>query len=353
MDSINVWVSTYSGMASGRGEGSWVSLPLDKEELAEVLPKAAHAREPDEEIGIFDVDVTGEYGKLGSEYFLEEPVESANALAKVLEDHPDVNLDAVRAVLDTEYGATALMAANAVLQADEVAFTEFESPVESNHPTMPELEEHYGRELIDRAAEEIKENPQLAGSALSAVVDGADPESVGRAAAMTGTLTPSGYVDLENTEVDLEKYSFEEIEEMAFGDETKAVDLYDQLAPEAEIDSWEHTGNDTYIGSVTVGDSEFGFVLQGASHGDEAGDVDFYGCHEGEIFFTEEPDIPAEIEDKLGEIADKIRVGHSFEARGDDAEHSESLDEMMSAKNEEAELGSDESSEHVNEMERE
>lgn len=352
MSSINVWVSTYSGMASGLGEGSWVSLPLDKEELAEVLPKAAHAKGPDDEIGIFDVNTSDEYSKLGSEYFLEQPVESANALAKVLEDHPEANLDAVRAVLAEDPSATALMAANAVLQADEIAFTEFESPVASSRPTMAELEEHFGCEIIDRAAEEIEENPDLAGSALSVVVEGADPGSVGRAAAMTGALTPSGYVDLEITEIDLEKYSLEEVEEMAFGDDGKTVDPYDQLAPEATIDSWEHTGIDTYIGSVTVGDSEFGFVLQGTSHGEEAGDVDFYGCHNGGIYFMEEPDIPVEVGDKLGEIADKIRVGHSFEARGE-GEHSESLDEMMSAKSAEAELGADTGSERDNEQERE
>mgnify|MGYP007047905745 CR=1 FL=1 len=269
----------------------------------------------------------------------------------MLEDHPEVNLDAVRAVLIQQFSVSALQAANAVLQAEDIAFTEFESPVESNHPTMAELEEHFGCEIIDRAAKEIKENPQLAGSALSAVVEGADPGSVGRAAAMTGALTPSGYVDLENSDVDLDKYSLEEVEEMAFGGDDKMVDPYYLLAPEADIDSWEHTGIDTYIGTVTVGDSEFGFVLQGASHGEEAGDVDFYGCHNGAIYFMEEPDIPAEVEDKLGEIADKIRVGHSFEARGE-GEHSESLVEMMSAKSAEAEFGRKGGTERREELDR-
>lgn len=125
-----LWIGNYAYYNDGDLVGDWIELPFTDEEFQKFLRERVGVDAMHEEYGIFDTDLMGPFGEIGVKVGEYDDIDEMNLLAKVCAEHPEADLEAVRAFMDNQGSADALQYANAVVQSDEIPFYHWEDSSE-------------------------------------------------------------------------------------------------------------------------------------------------------------------------------------------------------------------------------
>lgn len=126
-----LWIGNYAYYNDGNLVGGWIKLPFSDEEFRRFLGEEVMVDALHEEYGIFDTDLMGPLGEIGVKIGEYDDLDAINLLARVCADHPEADLEAVRAFMDNQGGPTSFVEyANAVAQAGEIPFYRWEDSPE-------------------------------------------------------------------------------------------------------------------------------------------------------------------------------------------------------------------------------
>lgn len=228
---INVWIGNLGKYNEGELVGGWLELPKSNEEINKFLKEVVGLNDEYEEYMINDSE-TDLPLKIG-EY---ENLKNINLIATIAED---VNsMEAVEAYVESQGEMTVEELANLMIQEENIGYYNF-----SYGSEYMSSEEKMGYEMAETTG--IIDTLRKMG-----IEDFFDFESYGRSWENGDiTIMDNGYIDFGNCNVDLHRYTLEEMEIMynlneieklkvvfkAVGEDPKIMEIEDTLEAKQEL----------------------------------------------------------------------------------------------------------------------
>ena len=216
---LNVWIGNLGKYNEGELVGEWLKLPVSKQELDTFLR---------EKVGLqltqAEVDKTlEEEGVCYEEYMINdyetdlpikiseyENLENLNLLATIAENVND--MDAINAYVDSQGEMTLEELANLMEQEDDIAYFRF-----SNDSSSMSAEEKMGYEMADATG-------LLSTLQKLQIEEFFDFEGYGSSWENGDiTILDNGYIDFGDSDIDLNRYTLEELKEQYDLEETKIL----------------------------------------------------------------------------------------------------------------------------------
>lgn len=215
---LNVWIGNLGKYNEGELVGEWLKLPVSKQELDTFLR---------EKVGLqltqAEVDKALEEGVCYEEYMINdyetdlpikiseyENLENLNLLATIAENVND--MDAINAYVDSQGEMTLEELANLMEQEDDIAYFRF-----SNDSSSMSAEEKMGYEMADATG-------LLSTLQKLQIEEFFDFEGYGSSWENGDiTILDNGYIDFGDSDIDLNRYTLEELKEQYDLEETKIL----------------------------------------------------------------------------------------------------------------------------------
>lgn len=216
---LNVWIGNLGKYNEGELVGEWLKLPVSKQELDTFLrekvglqlTQAEVDKAPEEEGVCYEEYMINDYEtdlpiKI-SEY---ENLDNLNLLATIAENVND--MDAINAYVDSQGEMTLEELANLMEQEDDIAYFRF-----SNDSSSMSAEEKMGYEMADATG--LLDTLQKL-----QIEEFFDFEGYGSSWENGDiTILDNGYIDFGDSDIDLNRYTLEELKEQYDLEETKKL----------------------------------------------------------------------------------------------------------------------------------
>jgi antirestriction protein len=216
---LNIWIGNLGKYNEGELVGGWLELPVSKNELDKFLREKVELQLTQEEVE----KALAEDGVCYEEYMINdyetdlpikvseyENLENLNLLATIAENVND--MDAVNAYVDSQGEMTIEELVNLMEQEDDIDYYRF-----SNENSFMSSEEKMGYEMAESTG-------LLDTLRKMQIEDFFDFEGYGRSWENGDiTILDDGYIDLGNCEVNLRKYTLEELKEEYNLEDTKKL----------------------------------------------------------------------------------------------------------------------------------
>lgn len=203
---LNIWVGNLGKYNEGELVGGWLELPKEQKEIDEFLKNVVGLNEEYEEYMINDFETDLPYEV--SEY---ESISNLNLLATLSENIEE--MDSINAYVDSQGEMTLEELANLLAQAEDIAYYKF-----ADNNSFLSAETKIGYEMAEATGllstlQEMK------------IEDFFDFEEYGRSWEANGDITilDSGYIDFGNSDIDLRRYTLDELKEEYGLNETEEV----------------------------------------------------------------------------------------------------------------------------------
>lgn len=192
---LNIWIGNLGKYTEGELVGGWLELPKEQAEINKFLKEVVGLNEEYEEYMINDYETDLPYQV--SEY---ENINTLNLLAKIAENIED--MDAINAYVESQGEMTLEELANLFAQEEDIAYYKF-----ADNNSFLSAEAKMGYEMAEETG--LMDTLQKMG-----IEDFFDFEEYGRSWENGDiTILDEGYIDFANCEVDLRKFTLEELKE--------------------------------------------------------------------------------------------------------------------------------------------
>jgi antirestriction protein len=216
---LNVWIGNLGKYNEGELVGEWLKLPVSKQELDTFLREKVGLQLTQAEVD----KALEEEGVCYEEYMINdyetdlpikiseyENLENLNLLATIAENVND--MDAINAYVDSQGEMTLEELANLMEQEDDIAYFRF-----SNDSSSMSAEEKMGYEMADATG-------LLSTLQKLQIEEFFDFEGYGSSWENGDiTILDNGYIDFGDSDIDLNRYTLEELKEQYDLEETKIL----------------------------------------------------------------------------------------------------------------------------------
>ena len=216
---LNVWIGNLGKYNEGELVGEWLKLPVSKQELDTFLREKVGLQLTQAEVD----KALEEEGVCYEEYMINdyetdlpikiseyENLDNLNLLATIAENVND--MDAVNAYVDSQGEMTVEELANLMEQEDDIAYFRF-----SNDSSFMSAEEKMGYEMADATG-------LLSTLQKLQIEEFFDFEGYGSSWENGDiTILDNGYIDFGDSDIDLNRYTLEELKEQYDLEETKKL----------------------------------------------------------------------------------------------------------------------------------
>ncbi len=216
---LNVWIGNLGKYNEGELVGEWLKLPVSKQELDTFLREKVGLQLTQAEVD----KALEEEGVCYEEYMINdyetdlpikiseyENLENLNLLATIAENVND--MDAINAYVDSQGEMTLEELANLMEQEDDIAYFRF-----SNDSSSMSAEEKMGYEMADATG-------LLSTLQKLQIEEFFDFEGYGSSWENGNiTILDNGYIDFGDSDIDLNRYTLEELKEQYDLEETKKL----------------------------------------------------------------------------------------------------------------------------------
>lgn len=216
---LNVWIGNLGKYNEGELVGEWLKLPVSKQELDTFLREKVGLQLTQAEVD----KALEEEGVCYEEYMINdyetdlpikiseyENLENLNLLATIAENVND--MDAINAYVDSQGEMTLEELANLMEQEDDIAYFRF-----SNDSSSMSAEEKMGYEMADATG-------LLSTLQKLQIEEFFDFEGYGSSWENGDiTILDNGYIDFGDSDIDLNRYTLEELKEQYDLEETKKL----------------------------------------------------------------------------------------------------------------------------------
>ena len=216
---LNVWIGNLGKYNEGELVGEWLKLPVSKQELDTFLREKVGLQLTQAEVD----KALEEEGVCYEEYMINdyetdlpikiseyENLENLNLLATIAENVND--MDAINAYVDSQGEMTLEELANLMEQEDDIAYFRF-----SNDSSSMSAEEKMGYEMADATG-------LLSTLQKLKIEEFFDFEGYGSSWENGNiTILDNGYIDFGDSDIDLNRYTLEELKEQYDLEETKKL----------------------------------------------------------------------------------------------------------------------------------
>ena len=216
---LNVWIGNLGKYNEGELVGEWLKLPVSKQELDTFLKEKVGLQLTQAEVD----KALEEEGVCYEEYMINdyetdlpikiseyENLDNLNLLATIAENVND--MDAINAYVDSQGEMTLEELANLMEQEDDIAYFRF-----SNDSSSMSAEEKMGYEMADATG-------LLSTLQKLQIEEFFDFEGYGSSWENGDiTILDDGYIDFGNCDIDLNRYTLEELKEQYDLEETKKL----------------------------------------------------------------------------------------------------------------------------------
>ena len=216
---LNVWIGNLGKYNEGELVGEWLKLPVSKQELETFLREKvglqltqAEVDKALEEEGVcYEEYMINDYETdLPIKIYEYENLDNLNLLATIAENVND--MDAVNAYVDSQGEMTVEELANLMEQEDDIAYFRF-----SNDSSFMSAEEKMGYEMADATG-------LLSTLQKLQIEEFFDFEGYGSSWENGDiTILDNGYIDFGDSDIDLNRYTLEELKEQYDLEETKKL----------------------------------------------------------------------------------------------------------------------------------
>lgn len=216
---LNVWIGNLGKYNEGELVGEWLKLPVSKQELETFLREKVGLQLTQAEVD----KALEEEGVCYEEYMINdyetdlpikiseyENLDNLNLLATIAENVND--MDAINAYVDSQGEMTLEELANLMEQEDDIAYFRF-----SNDSSSMSAEEKMGYEMADATG-------LLSTLQKLQIEEFFDFEGYGSSLENGDiTILDNGYIDFGDSDIDLNRYTLEELKEQYDLEETKKL----------------------------------------------------------------------------------------------------------------------------------
>ena len=216
---LNVWIGNLGKYNEGELVGEWLKLPVSKQELETFLREKVGLQLTQAEVD----KALEEEGVCYEEYMINdyetdlpikiseyENLDNLNLLATIAENVND--MDAINAYVDSQGEMTLEELANLMEQEDDIAYCRF-----SNDSSSMSAEEKMGYEMADATG-------LLSTLQKLQIEEFFDFEGYGSSLENGDiTILDNGYIDFGDSDIDLNRYTLEELKEQYDLEETKKL----------------------------------------------------------------------------------------------------------------------------------
>ena len=216
---LNVWIGNLGKYNEGELVGEWLKLPVSKQELDTFLREKVGLQLTQAEVdkalekdGVcYEEYMINDYETdLPIKIYEYENLDNLNLLATIAENVND--MDAVNAYVDSQGEMTVEELANLMEQEDDIAYFRF-----SNDSSFMSAEEKMGYEMADATG-------LLSTLQKLQIEEFFDFEGYGSSLENGDiTILDNGYIDFGDSDIDLNRYTLEELKEQYDLEETKKL----------------------------------------------------------------------------------------------------------------------------------